>query len=111
MIKKLFQSQAERVKTEFWSLNPNKLSLLFFYLLILFLPTQLGKHFWPNFSFVYGIRVDYLSPTIYISDILFVLLFFLSIFSLRKALLAIIKTPLFITTGAILLIGLFFAVQ
>ncbi len=44
-------------------------------LLFLFLPTQLGKHFWPQFSLVNGIRVDYLSPTIYFTDILIGLLF------------------------------------
>jgi O-antigen ligase len=52
-----------------------------FYLLILFLPTQLGKHFWPNFSFVFGLRLDYLSPTIYLTDIFIVLIF---LFSLPK---------------------------
>ena len=55
-----------------------------FFLLILFLPTQLGLHFWPNFSSVLGIRVDYLSPTIYFTDIFIILLFTLSIF--RKTL-------------------------
>ena len=44
-------------------------------LLILFLPTQFGKHFWPNFSLVSGIRIDYLSPTLYFTDILIGLLF------------------------------------
>ncbi|MCL6096902.1 MAG: O-antigen ligase family protein [Patescibacteria group bacterium] len=39
-----------------------------------FLPTQFGKHFWPNFSYVYGIRIDYLSPTLYFTDILMVAL-------------------------------------
>jgi len=43
-------------------------SLLF--LVILFLPTQLGKHFWPDFSFIYSLRIDYLSPTIYFWDLL-----------------------------------------
>jgi O-antigen ligase len=47
----------------------------FFYLLILFIPTQLGKHFWPDFSIVSGIRVDYLSPTLYLTDTLIFLLF------------------------------------
>lgn len=37
---------------------------------MLFLPTQLGKHFWPSFSLVSGIRVDYLSPTIFFTDLL-----------------------------------------
>lgn len=45
----------------------------FFYLLVLLLPTQLGRHFWPNFSFIQGIRVDYLSPTIYVTDVLIIL--------------------------------------
>lgn len=50
---------------------------LLFYLIILFLPTQFGKHFWPLFAFVSGIRVDYLSPTLYFTDILLILLFIL----------------------------------
>jgi O-antigen ligase len=36
---------------------------------------QLGKHFWPDFSIVAGIRIDYLSPTLYVTDILLSLLF------------------------------------
>ncbi len=40
------------------------------------IPTQLGKHFWPTFAYVAGQRVDYLSPTIYITDILIFLIFF-----------------------------------
>lgn len=39
------------------------------------LPTQLGKHFWPDFSYVSGIRIDYLSPTVYLTDLIIVLLF------------------------------------
>jgi len=68
-----------RVKTGFWSLSPNKISKLFFYLLLLFLPTQLGKHFWPDWSFVYGLRLDYLSPTFYLTDILIFLIFVFSL--------------------------------
>jgi O-antigen ligase len=48
---------------------------LFFFLLIFFLPTQLGKHFWPDFSSLLGVRVDYLSPTLYMTDVLIILLF------------------------------------
>lgn len=42
------------------------------FLLILFLiliPTQLGKHFWPPWSNVLGIRIDYLSPVLYLVDL------------------------------------------
>jgi hypothetical protein len=47
-----------------------RLHRFFFFLLLFLLPTQLGKHFWPSSSLVFGIRVDYLSPTIYLTDIL-----------------------------------------
>jgi len=40
-----------------------------FYLSIFLISIQLGKHFWPEYAFVNGIRLDYLSPTIYLSDI------------------------------------------
>ncbi|HID06451.1 MAG TPA: hypothetical protein EYP10_04810, partial [Armatimonadetes bacterium] len=49
-----------------------KLQRPLFYLLILFLPTQLTKHFWPDWAMVGGIRVDYLSPTVYLTDLLVV---------------------------------------
>lgn len=54
----------------------NKSEKVLFFLTVLFLPTQLGKHFWPSFSSVYSLRIDYLSPTIYIWDILVLLLIF-----------------------------------
>lgn len=34
------------------------------------MPTQLGKHWWPEWSLVRGVRSDYLSPTLYLSDII-----------------------------------------
>lgn len=46
---------------------------LLFKLIVLFLPTQLGLHFWPNFSRVGGIKIDYLSPTLYFTDLLLIL--------------------------------------
>lgn len=45
-------------------------ALIFLNLLILFLPSQLALHFWPSWSHVFGVRVDYLSPTIFFTDIL-----------------------------------------
>lgn len=61
------------------NLLPNIEGILFS-LLILLLPTQLGKHFWPDFSIVSGIRVDYLSPTLYGTDIIIFFLFVLWFF-------------------------------
>ncbi|RJQ28085.1 O-antigen ligase domain-containing protein [Candidatus Parcubacteria bacterium] len=46
-----------------------------FFFAVFFLPFQAGKHFWPDFSFVGGLRVDYLSPTLHATDILIILLF------------------------------------
>jgi O-antigen ligase len=48
-----------------------------FLVFLLFIPTQLGKHFWPDWSFVQGLRVDYLSPTFFILDIVWFLGFIL----------------------------------
>lgn len=45
-----------------------------FALLIILLPTQLGYHFWPEWAMVLGRRIDYLSPTIYLTDIIILLL-------------------------------------
>ncbi len=40
------------------------------FLFLLLIPTQLGKHFWPEWSYVLGIRIDYLSPTLYLLDVI-----------------------------------------
>src|SRR5258706_15195361 len=75
MIRSL-QSHLEKAANAFFSSNQEtKIESLLLSLLILFIPTELGKHFWPDFSIVTGIRVDYLSPTFYFTDILVVLLF------------------------------------
>lgn len=41
-----------------------------FYLLLFLLPTQLALHFFIPQTFVNGVRVDYLAPTLYLTDIL-----------------------------------------
>ncbi len=43
-----------------------------FWILLLLLPTQLGFHLWPEWAYVLGRRIDYLSPTLYLTDILIV---------------------------------------
>ncbi|MCL4354874.1 O-antigen ligase family protein [Patescibacteria group bacterium] len=82
-------------------LNPrvNLLQALFF-LLLIFLPTQLGKHFWPDFSFVYGIRSDYLSPTLYFTDVIIFAIIFFYIFTNGKKFINF-KTILFISPFAL----------
>lgn len=54
---------------------------ILFKLIILALPTQLGLHFWPEFSRVLGLKIDYLSPTIYLSHLL---IFSLLLLNLKK---------------------------
>lgn len=44
-----------------------------FFTLLLLLPTQLGMHFWLPESLVLGRKIDYLAPTLFITDILLVL--------------------------------------
>ena len=70
----------------------------FFQLLVFLLPTQLGLHFWPEWAFVYGIRVDYFSPTIYITDIVLALLLFIYLLNGRK-------TKKLISRRALLILG------
>src|SRR3989344_5175126 len=60
-----------------WLMQFNNVLLLLF---ILFLPTQLGKHFFFDFSYLSGIRVDYLAPTVYLLD---VIIFLLAIVNLK----------------------------
>lgn len=51
-------------------ISPRIISKYLFISLLFLLPVQLGFHFWPGFSFLNGIRVDYLSPTVYLTDLL-----------------------------------------
>ncbi len=47
------------------------------FLLILFLlsfPTQIAKHFWPASSIFWGLKIDYLSIVIYLSEVIFIFL-------------------------------------
>jgi len=75
------------------------------FLFILLLPTQLGKHLFGDFSYIAGIKSDYLSLTIYLTDIIGLLIIFfkgkLLIKSLRKK-----QVVVFILLG---LINIFFA--
>ncbi|MBI2034519.1 MAG: O-antigen ligase family protein [Candidatus Levybacteria bacterium] len=90
----MFRSQAVRGEKEFLlsalvkpfadfrDLRPllQNIDNVLYLLLIVFLPTQLGRHFWLNDSIVGGMRVDYLSPTLYLTDLLIVSLFFATVF-------------------------------
>ncbi|OGK18176.1 hypothetical protein A2866_04775 [Candidatus Roizmanbacteria bacterium RIFCSPHIGHO2_01_FULL_39_8] len=80
----------------------NKVLILLFLLL---LPTQLGKHFFFDFSYVSGVRIDYLSPTIHLTDILALLLILLNF----KTVLSFIKKKEVVLILGVLLLGIGFA--
>lgn len=44
------------------------------YILLFLLPFQLGTFFFFDFSHIYGIRIDYLAPAVYLTDIVAILL-------------------------------------
>jgi O-antigen ligase len=69
---------------------------LFVFLLFINFPVQLAKHFWPNFAYIWGIRVDYLAPTIFFSDILLMMVLGLYLFQggFRKVKLNYFQTTL-----------------
>jgi len=58
----------------------NKINFFLPYIFIFLLPTQLGKHFFFDFSYINGVRVDYIAPTLYLIDIVF---FLIIIFNFR----------------------------
>ncbi len=88
-----------------------KLESLVFSLLILFIPTQLGKHYWPDFSIVSGIRIDYLSPTFYVTDLFVILL--LVIWILRRfnkfTLKQLFKFKILVLILAFLLVNIYYS--
>ena len=71
----------------------NLLNKFLLFLFILLLPTQLGKHFFFDFSYLSGIRVDYLAPTIYLTDIL---AFFLIILNLKTLIRLLIQKKILV---------------
>ena len=40
------------------ALQPASIEKWLFGLVIVFLPTQLGKHFWPDWSYVFSLKID-----------------------------------------------------
>ncbi|MDP3998355.1 MAG: O-antigen ligase family protein [bacterium] len=79
-----------------------------FFLLLLLLPTQFGRHFWPDWAKVLGLRVDYLSPTVYLTDVLLIVLFIFFLPQFGKSLRTVFqKTPwrMFIVGVALILVS------
>jgi len=89
-----------------------KSKLIFFnqalaFIFILLLPTQLGKHFFFDFSYINGVRTDYLAPTFYFIDIIILLLIIVNI----KILFNFFKNKKFLLLLSILIINSFLALS
>lgn len=72
ILNKLFSKQYSHIIIK-------QLNRILFFLFILLLPVQFGKHFFFYFSYLSGVRIDYLAPTIYLTDIIVFFLFLLNI--------------------------------
>lgn len=74
-----------KIAIGFWSSGKNNIKYFIplqkslFFLIIFFISSQVGLHFWPSFAYINGVRIDYLSPTLYFLDILVVLFILLSL--------------------------------
>lgn len=55
-------------------MKPSLLRKRLFQALVFLIPTQLSLHLWPEWAHVFGIRVDYLSPAIYLTDLIIAVL-------------------------------------
>lgn len=89
-------------------LRANSLRRAIFFLLLLAIPTQLGKHFWPTFAYVAGQRVDYLSPTLYVTDVLIFVLFILTV--IKKELVCVKQNLALVSVIILYLsVGIFFS--
>lgn len=61
-----------------------KLHRWLFWFFVLLLPVQFGRHFWPDWSQVLGLSIDYLSPTIYLTDLLILAILFSWFWEMRN---------------------------
>lgn len=82
------------------------LPLLLLTLLVALSPTQLGARAWPEWSLVNGVRVDYLSPTLYLTDVLIVCLLGLFLaHRVRSRELPVRQAAVIVLVSSLLLLG------
>lgn len=77
------------------------------YLFIFLLPTQFGKHFFFDFSYLSGIRIDYLAPTLYVTDIIVVILLLLNV----KTVIQTFSNKYFLLFTGLFLINILFSLS
>jgi hypothetical protein len=79
--------------------------------LFFLIPTQLGYHFWPEWAFVLGRRIDYLSPTLFFTDVLVLAIIILSLAQVGRSLLNASKNQLFWLVILVVVMNLVFSVR
>lgn len=82
----------------------NKIILFLFFFL---LPTQFGKHFFLPFSYISGVRIDYLAPTLFVTDILLIYLVLLH----SKDVIRFFKKRLFLYFVVFICLNIFFSLS
>lgn len=89
------------------SLSLHKLhySDIFIFLFLFLLPTQFGKHFFFSFSYLSGIRIDYLAPTVYLIDLLLIPLLIMY----RKSIAKFFNNKLIFGALGLFIINIFFS--
>lgn len=101
------------MKNRLGFLNKTSFEKTLFFLFIFLIPVQLGYHFWPSWAFVYGRRVDYLSPTIYFTDVIILFIFGLSTKETTSALINVIikHKKTFLCFGAFIILNTLLSVS
>ncbi len=74
------KNQSHRILKKLFLRKTIYLEKILLFLIFFLSPSQLSKHFWFPWSFVFGIRVDYLAFSLSIVDILIYCLFFVFVF-------------------------------
>jgi hypothetical protein len=74
--------------------------------LMVFLPSQLAAHWWPTWSLMSGVRIDYLSPTLYFTDLIILVLL---VFGFFKKYLKIPK--IFLLIFAVAIFNIYFSIS
>lgn len=106
MVEKLAKKKNQAGKNSPVSFNI-KINRLLVFLFVLLLPTQLGRHFFLPFSYLSGVRIDYLAPTLYLTDILAILL----IINNLKTVYLFLKQKKILFILGLLLINIFFSLS
>lgn len=105
-MKKITKKQGRKKQTN-RLFSKESINNLFLILFLFLLPTQFGKHFFLPFSYLSGVRVDYLAPTMYATDILVLILVVLNF----RIILKFLKNKFVLASLVLLLVNIFFALS